>query len=146
LQRASAMKYEPLEAAPGRRIPYVQIPEVVFDIRSAEPVDARGTLCRLVDSSRAVIVVIDGSAATVANTSATVVCGSQISVGNLPFGWFLPDESVPMVVTKTYQRPAGLPKVEPPIPNPLLEMHSTRRSLRDKAREEISDFERDYPW
>jgi hypothetical protein len=27
-----------------------------------------------------------------------------------------------------------------------LEMHPTRRSLRDKAREEMSGFEREYPW
>ena len=30
--------------------------------------------------------------------------------------------------------------------NPLHEMRPTRRSLRDKAREEMSDFEREYPW
>jgi len=27
-----------------------------------------------------------------------------------------------------------------------LEMRPARRSLRDKAREEMSDFEREYPW
>ena len=31
-------------------------------------------------------------------------------------------------------------------PNPIIEMRSTRRSLRDKAREEMSEFEREYPW
>lgn len=36
---------------------------------------------------------------------------------------------------------------EPRVPgSPVLEMRSTRRSLRDKAREEMSDFEREYPW
>src|SRR5712692_484162 len=30
--------------------------------------------------------------------------------------------------------------------NPILQMRSTRRSLRDKARKEMSDFEREYPW
>lgn len=29
---------------------------------------------------------------------------------------------------------------------PILEMRSTRRSLRDKAREVMSEFEREYPW
>jgi hypothetical protein len=31
-------------------------------------------------------------------------------------------------------------------PNPVLEMRSARRSLRDKAQEVMSDFEREYPW
>ncbi len=30
--------------------------------------------------------------------------------------------------------------------NPILEMRPARRSLRDKAREEMSEFEREYPW
>jgi hypothetical protein len=30
--------------------------------------------------------------------------------------------------------------------NPILEMRSARRSLRDKAQEVMSDFEREYPW
>jgi hypothetical protein len=30
--------------------------------------------------------------------------------------------------------------------NPILEMRTARRSLREKAREGMSDFEREYPW
>ena len=30
--------------------------------------------------------------------------------------------------------------------NPILEMRPARRSLGDKARKEMSDFEREYPW
>ena len=37
------------------------------------------------------------------------------------------------------------PRCEPPAA-PLLEMHSGRRSLREKAQEVMSDFERNYPW
>ena len=33
-----------------------------------------------------------------------------------------------------------------PTVNPVLEMRSARRSLRDKAQEVMSDFEREYPW
>lgn len=30
--------------------------------------------------------------------------------------------------------------------NPVVEMRSARRSLRQKAQEEMSEFEREYPW
>jgi hypothetical protein len=33
-----------------------------------------------------------------------------------------------------------------PTGNPTLEMRSVNRSLPSKAREEMSDFEREYPW
>ena len=44
--------------------------------------------------------------------------------------------------------PATAAPASPTIPglNPVLQMHSTLSSLQDKAQEEMSDFERDYPW
>jgi hypothetical protein len=43
--------------------------------------------------------------------------------------------------------PASAPESETPIAaGSILEMRSARRTLREKAREEMSEFEREYPW
>jgi hypothetical protein len=48
--------------------------------------------------------------------------------------------------TQQPERAAVAPSASPDTASAILEMRPARRSLRDKAREEMSEFERKYPW
>ena len=83
-------------------------------------------------------------------TATAVICEPFATVGSIPLRWFSPDEPAGWILPAIDHSVDGGPDPvadasEQPV-NPILEMRSTRRSLRDKAREVISDFERDYPW
>jgi hypothetical protein len=83
-------------------------------------------------------------------TTGPVVLEANIPAGNKIAGLILVDESMlvtlpiagHLVIGSSDQSRAE----SRPATNPILEMSSARRSLRDKAREVMSDFERDYPW
>ncbi len=76
------------------------------------------------------------------------VCGFHSTPGaQAPVGFTSPCSVAFFQGTATH--PPALPETslaEEQTRNAILEMRPANRSLRDKAREEMSEFEREYPW
>jgi hypothetical protein len=86
--------------------------------------------------SNNVVFILQDSSAT---TSAVMLCQPQ--------GYFF-GESEPVSIIQNYWWASFESKQNKPRPtgSPALEMRSSHRPLSSKAREEMSDFEREYPW
>lgn len=80
-----------------------------------------------------------------AATATVIVCQFVAPVGMLE-PEFLVDES--FVVRRGPEKRAAITPTSKPKQDvsPILEMRPANRSLAEKAREELSEFERDYPW
>jgi hypothetical protein len=145
-ERANVVKYEPQAPATHGPVDYVEQSYNLFHhVRSAPEAKLRAS------SRRAVRLEHVGIAFDCSMTTATVViCGPAVSVGGVAFGWISVEDGASFTVS-TADRSSekaleSAPAKATPATNPILEMRSTRRALRDKAREVISDFERDHPW
>lgn len=77
-----------------------------------------------------------------------LVCGSHSTGAQTPVG-FTSAWRVALTLGAASHTPARRETAhagEEQIRNAILEMRPARASLRDKAREETSEFEREYPW
>ena len=83
-----------------------------------------------------------------AASSVTVFCISPVAAVIVAPGVFEFESNTQVVI----QLPEGTGRSATPMQaearqtSPILEMSSAHRSLRDVAREKISEFERNYPW
>jgi hypothetical protein len=77
------------------------------------------------------------------------VCGSPSTLeAQAPAGFTSPCDVAFFLGTATHSpaSPETANAEEEQTRNAILEMRPANRSLRDKAREEMSEFEREYPW
>lgn len=146
-ERANAIKYGPQVPSTRGPVEYVEQTYNLFqhDARSAPEAKLRAT------ARRATGLELIGIAFACSATTATVIiCQPDVSVGAVAFDWISVGDYSGLIVPAADSSPEIAPGSAPakarPTTNPILEMRSTRRSLRDKAREVISDFERDHPW
>jgi hypothetical protein len=85
-----------------------------------------------------------------ATTASIVVCDEAVLL-NVGYAPLVLDEATALALAGPIEvepssGPASTEAASQSVRNPILEMRPARRSLEDKARKELSAFDREYPW
>jgi hypothetical protein len=129
---AMRARYRPLETAPDSRVQRLQS-------RAVASIPGAHSISVLPEQTRSVAVFTCTACTEVENAhNGMAALRGLYSAANVMMVQIV-GFSVTSVVSSA-------PTPKEIVNNPILEMRPANRSLAEKAREELSEFERDYPW